>query len=43
MSERVDQKVLKWFDHVERMSGGWLTKKVYESEVEGRGDRAGLA
>ena len=36
---RVDRKILKWFGHVKRMSGQWLTKKVCESRVEGRSDR----
>ena len=25
MSDTVDRKVLKWFGHVERMSGEWTT------------------
>ena len=35
MSKRVDQKVLKWFGHVERMGDERLTKKVNKSEVGG--------
>ena len=35
MSKRVNQKVLKWFEHVERMGDERLTKKVYNSEVGG--------
>ena len=39
LSERVDRKVLKWYGHVERMSGERLTKRVYRSEVEGERGR----
>ena len=35
----VDRKVLKGFGHIGHMSGKHLTKRVYESEVEGRKDR----
>ena len=34
-SERVDRKVLKWFEHVERIGDKLLTKKGYKSEVGG--------
>ena len=33
MNDRQEWKVLKSFGHMERMSGLWLTKRVYESEV----------
>ena len=36
---RVDCKVSKQLRYVERVSGKRLTKRVYESEVEGRSDR----
>ena len=39
LSKRVDLKVLKWFGHVERMGSERLTKRVYESEVEGERGR----
>ena len=39
VSDRVDWKVYKSFGHVQRMSGGRLTKKVYEGEVESRLDK----
>ncbi len=32
----VKQQTLKWFDHVERMEEGKMTKKVYVREIEGR-------
>ena len=31
-SDRVHQKVLKWFGHVSHLSGERLIKRVYESE-----------
>ena len=40
MSTRVDCKVLKWSRHVELMNGERLTKRVDESELEGRRNRA---
>ena len=33
--ERANRGVLRWFGHVERMSGERLVKKVYKSKVEG--------
>ena len=33
--ERVDQGVLKWYGHMERMNDERLTKRVYKAEVEG--------
>ena len=39
MSKRVDQKVLKWFGHVEQMGDKRLTKKVCKSEVGGERGR----
>ena len=35
ISNGVDQKVLKWFGHIEPMGDERLTKKVYKSEVGG--------
>ena len=42
MSDEVVRKVLKWFKHVEHVSGEYLTKIVYESDVEGRWDKGRL-
>ena len=36
MWDEVDPKVLKWFEHVECIIGEWLTKRVYNSGMEGR-------
>ena len=36
MSRRVDQKIFKWFGHVERIGDERLTKKVYKSELGGK-------
>ena len=41
LSGRVDRKVLKWFGHVERMGSKRMTKRVYMSEVEGKGGEGG--
>merc|ERR1712002_295278 len=35
VSERMDQGVLRWFGHVERMGNERLVKRVYDSEVRG--------
>merc|ERR1712002_179932 len=35
VSERMDQGVLRWFGHVERMGNEWLVKRVYDLEVRG--------
>src|SRR5256885_8705101 len=35
IQERVDEGVLKWFGHVERMGEERLVKQIYVSEVEG--------
>ena len=35
----MDAKVLKWFGHVERLSGKRLSQRVCVFEVEGSGDR----
>ena len=37
--DKVDWKVLMCLEYVGPMSGERLTKKVYESEAEGRRDR----
>ena len=39
LSKRVDQKVLKWFGHIERMGIERIIKRVYMSEVEGERGR----
>ena len=36
LAERADQRVLKWFGHMERMSDERLVKRVLKSEVSGR-------
>jgi len=36
VSERMDQSILRWFGHVERMDGDRMAKQVYESEMQGR-------
>ncbi len=35
MSERVNQKVLRWYGHVMRMGEEPLTKRVWKAEVSG--------
>merc|ERR1712002_1070031 len=35
VSERMDQVVLRWYGHVERMGNVRLVKRVYDSEVRG--------
>ena len=35
LSGRVDRAILRWFGHIERMPDGRMTKRVYQSEVEG--------
>ena len=39
MSDMLDRKVLKWFEHAELMSGERLSIKSHEPEVEERRDR----
>ena len=39
LNERVDRKVLKWFEHVERMKRERLTKIACEFDVEGERDK----
>ena len=39
MSHTVDRRVLKRFRQVKRMSGEYLAKRVYKSDVEGRRDK----
>ena len=41
-SHKVDQKVLKWFGHIKRMSREQFTSGLYECEVEGRNNRGRL-
>ena len=35
LADRVEERVLSWFGHVERMSGERMTKRVYGSSVGG--------
>ena len=35
VSQRIDQSVLRWFGHVERMGDERMAKRVYESNVSG--------
>ena len=35
MSEQMDQCILRWFGHIERMEDNRLARKVYESEMQG--------
>ena len=35
VGERMDQSILRWFGHVERMEDDRLARKVYESEMQG--------
>ena len=39
MSERLERKVLQWFRHLKRINGERLTKIVYETEVQSKGER----
>ena len=39
VSQRIDQGVLRWFGHVERMADERMAKRVYESDVRGVGRR----
>merc|ERR1712002_1298945 len=42
VSERMDQGVLRWFRHVEKMGNEILVKRVYDSEVRGARRRGRL-
>ena len=35
VSSRIDQGMLRWFGHVERMGDEKMTKRAYESDVRG--------
>ena len=35
VSQRIDQGVLRWFGHVERVGDERMAKRVYESDVRG--------
>ena len=35
VSQRIDQRVLRWFGHVERMGDERMAKRMYESNVRG--------
>ena len=39
VSQRIDQGVLRWFGHVERMRDERMAKRVHESDVRGVGRR----
>ena len=39
VSQIIDQSVLRWFGHVERMRDEMIAKRVYESDVRGVGRR----
>ena len=39
LASRVDQRVLRWFGHVERMDECHLARKVFKAEVSGGGVR----
>ena len=41
VSQRIDQGVLRWFGHVERMGDERMAKRVYESDVRGVRRRGG--
>ena len=36
LASRVDQRVLRWFRHVERMDEGRLARRVMKAKVNGR-------
>lgn len=36
MDERIEEGLLKWFGHIERMIEEWLTKMIYVSGPEGQ-------
>ena len=42
VSQRIDQGVLRWFGHVERMGDERMAKRVYESDVRGTRRRGRL-
>ena len=42
ISRIIDRNVLKWFGHVEHMSGGRLTIRAYDTKMEGIRDRGKL-
>merc|ERR1712002_866144 len=42
VSERMDQGILRWFGHVERMGNERFVKRVYDSEVRGERRRGRL-
>ena len=41
VSQRIDQGVLRWFGHVERMGDERMAKRVYKSDMEGGRRRGG--
>ena len=42
VSQRIDQGVLRWVGHVERMGGERMAKEVYEYDVRGVRGKEGL-
>ena len=36
VDEKIDESVLRWFDHVERMHNDSIAKRVYVGECAGR-------
>ena len=40
--ERIERKVLKWFEHAERMVEERLVKRMYQANVEGNRGRGRL-
>ena len=42
LSERMDQSILKWYGHAERMEDDRLVRKVYELEMQGPKCKEGL-
>ena len=39
MDEKIDEGVLLWFDHVERMESDTIAKRVYKGECAGSRSR----
>ena len=42
VSQRIDQGVLRWFGHVERIGDERMAKRVHESDVRGVRRKEGL-
>ena len=39
MLDLIDESVLRWFGHIERMPEERLVKRIYDSEWRGKNDR----